>query len=424
MTIPTTINFPVSIDDENTFLGFPVDSQSFTLSIGVDGVSTSITVSEDCSGINVPYLARFQSGEFVYITAKDNGTKVLTVERGVNGTSATSHDGGEVLRLGLTAPQYNQLIRGIENLQSTLGVAVSTSGSAAGTVAGRIAAIEDDVSALGTSPEGSYADVAARLTAIEGDIDTAESDISTIEGTLGTSPEGSFDDVAARLDDLTINSERLIASQGSTLTISSGAITVGGAGWYRVEGEGAAADTLSVINGGSKGDIVVFSAYSGTVTITLEHSYPTANGIFISYSEADILLSANASVFVSLIYNGTFWEVLNANTRPVYLGFTIGNGTDAIASGSYCDWPMAPSMVVTGIYGVADASGSGQIDVFASDGLCAPAVKRYDFDFSSQQTVSSTGKSDEYAASSWRVKAMNAFTTIKQVSVVIAGWTR
>lgn len=62
-------------------------------------------------------------------------------------------------------------------------------------------AVEAMQAELGTQPSGASVDVAARLSAIEADVSTAEGDIATIETTLGAGAAGGSD-VATRLADL------------------------------------------------------------------------------------------------------------------------------------------------------------------------------------------------------------------------------
>jgi len=54
-------------------------------------------------------------------------------------------------------------------------------------------------------------------------------------------------------------------------TIASDAITITNPGIYAITGEGAVADDLKTINGGSEGDEIILYAADTTETITVKH---------------------------------------------------------------------------------------------------------------------------------------------------------
>jgi len=419
MSAPETISFPTTLDDENTFMGFPEDSQSFTLASAIGASDTTCTVSEDTSGVNLPYLARFASGEFLWVTAKNDSTKELTVARGENGSTAATHDAGEALYFGLSAPQYSQLIRGIENLQETLGVDVNSTGSGAGTVAGRISDIEGDMSTaqgdisdiedtLGTSPEGGFASIAARL--------------DDIDDTLGTSPEGGYSDVADRLDGIEEANDQLHAAIGSNLTISSGAITVGTDGWYTVLGEGSADDTLVTISGGASGNMVVLQA--GAQNILIDHA---AGNILLS-SQVDKVLSYEGMSSIVLAYNGTNWVEIASNVQMMVIGlFVDGAGSALATTNTSPEWPWTPPFYLMGIYSSTDASGDGEADILYGSVGAAPATVLTAWDHSSEQFKNDTtlsGLTREFGSQSWRLAITGDFDTATWLSVALWGWRR
>lgn len=66
-------------------------------------------------------------------------------------------------------------------------------------------------------------------------------------------------------------------SPPDTNTISSGVLTVTHEGFYKVTGEGAAADDLNSITGLSEGQILKLAASSDSVTITVKHDGTNIN---------------------------------------------------------------------------------------------------------------------------------------------------
>ena len=95
----------------------------------------------------------------------------------------------------------------------------------------------------------------------------------------------------------------LSADEGSTLTISSGEITVtGNEVFYKVSGEGAAADDLVTINGGTEDDIIIL-AYDGEA-ITLKET-----GNIVAGDYGDVILGA-AGHLAGFRYDGTNWTVI------------------------------------------------------------------------------------------------------------------
>jgi hypothetical protein len=95
------------------------------------------------------------------------------------------------------------------------------------------------------------------------------------------------------------------AKEGSTLTISSGVITVtGDEGFYYVSGESGADDDLATINGHVDGDIIILAYDDDTISFV-----DTGN---IDIGEGGIPPLGNAGEMVCFRYNGNTskWEVM------------------------------------------------------------------------------------------------------------------
>jgi hypothetical protein len=95
-------------------------------------------------------------------------------------------------------------------------------------------------------------------------------------------------------------------SAASTLTVASGVVTQTESN-HLIAGEGAAADDLVTISGGTAGDILILRASSDSVTITVK------DGTGNIQCEGDRSLD-NASDSMMLLYDGTNWvEIAFAN---------------------------------------------------------------------------------------------------------------
>jgi hypothetical protein len=98
---------------------------------------------------------------------------------------------------------------------------------------------------------------------------------------------------------------------GSLLTISSGAITVTDS-WHTVAGEGGSADTLDTINGGSAGDILVLTAASDIVNITI-----TQSGGNIDLDGATFVLDSWSDIITLMYITGSInkWVQLSRTSN-------------------------------------------------------------------------------------------------------------
>ncbi len=155
-----------------------------------------------------------------------------------------------------------------------------------------------------------------------------------------TTPESWADNKAINTDRLSAISTQLtwlykmlFAKEGSALTISSGVITVtGNEAFFKVSGEGAAADDLVTINGGTDGDIIIL-AYDGEA-ITLKDG--TGNLDLGDYGDL-VMNSGGDTVLVR--YDGTNWVVLSTNIRQGVLyadegaDLTISSGSVTVPAG-------------------------------------------------------------------------------------------
>jgi hypothetical protein len=163
MTIPSASNYPLSLDDNNSLLGNPVDQVVLTLAAAMGISDTTFAVNESITAINVPTMFVFNTGEIIYVTSKNDGTKEFSCERGLS----ISHDAAEEIRLSVTAQYVKQLKNAIVAIETVLGLSPAGSSS---TVKNRIAAIETE---LGANPSGAFATVVGRL-------DDADDRINTV----------------------------------------------------------------------------------------------------------------------------------------------------------------------------------------------------------------------------------------------------
>lgn len=94
--------YPDGYDDKTTAMGKPKNREVFTLASGIDVSSTSITLNEDVSGIELPTLLLFGGGEIWYLEVGDIATPGPTYEISINysqkaqlGTQTQIHTLGE-----------------------------------------------------------------------------------------------------------------------------------------------------------------------------------------------------------------------------------------------------------------------------------------------------------------------------------------
>lgn len=92
---------------------------------------------------------------------------------------------------------------------------------------------------------------------------------------------------------------------GDSLQIASGAVTVT-KGWHEIGTEdGVAIDTLTTINGGTKGDILIITPISDTRTVFVENASGNIN-----HSAGDITQD-DLEEAITFLYTGSVWIVLS-----------------------------------------------------------------------------------------------------------------
>jgi hypothetical protein len=96
-----------------------------------------------------------------------------------------------------------------------------------------------------------------------------------------------------------VHSKNVNLSAASTLTVATGVVTQTES-YHLIAGEGAAADDLVTINGGTEGDILIIRASSDSVTITIK------DGTGNIQCGGDRVLDSNQDTF-SAVFDGTNW---------------------------------------------------------------------------------------------------------------------
>ena len=139
MSIPTQSNYPLLLDTDTTLMGDPKDLAEFTLNEagGIDSAATSFTVSEVLTGVEVPLVMRFRTGELVFVEAMDAPSRTFSVvTRGYNST-AQSHSDGEIVR-AVPASIYFIMLK-LANIAVQTELGLSPSSATFTTVAERLA---------------------------------------------------------------------------------------------------------------------------------------------------------------------------------------------------------------------------------------------------------------------------------------------
>ena len=223
--------------------------------------------------------------------------------------------------------------------------------------------------------------------------------------------------------DLMLNGEPTMKAQ-TELTIAAGVVTVVGPGYYPIDTQSDDAfDNLVTINGGTTGDIITLYPASAARTVLVMNT----DGNIELYGGADAPL-AIAQSLLTLRYDGTDWRQV-AGPRPAVVGYSLGSNMDIVTQDTYGDIPYMPAFYILGIYGMANASGTLDIDIRTETFGTIP--DRADsigtspcFGMTSQQTKSDTtlsGITREQAAGCWRFIATADATTIKQIAITVLG---
>lgn len=142
----------------------------------------------------------------------------------------------------------------------------------------------------------------------------------------------------------TLNGEQPFAQlnlgNSTEVTISGGAIDISGLSFVRVDTEGnAATDDLTIINGGSEGDVLYLTLENDARYVTIKHLDGISGNIYFE-SRADFLLIGTATV-LRLFYTGTYWQgsessstlknTLDATRAPRETGTLIVDADDILA---------------------------------------------------------------------------------------------
>ena len=149
---------------------------------------------------------------------------------------------------------------------------------------------------------------------------------STAESVIVTSEAGPFGaslGQGAELRALTALAAGLVSAGTATAkTIASGAFALTAkVGHYVVDGEGAAADNLDTITGGTEGDVIVMRAAAAARDITLRDvsvSSASADGIYTP-AQKGLVLGDNGD-YVILVRGATHWTALPARTQAADVG--------------------------------------------------------------------------------------------------------
>lgn len=109
--------------------------------------------------------------------------------------------------------------------------------------------------------------------------------------------------------DLVVGGSLNIGSAFSTKTISSGAVTAESS-CHRIAPESGTSDTLSTINGGTQGDILVIMSNSSVNTLTVAH----ASGNIYLDGAVDVILDSSRDK-ITLIKFGSEWQQIGASSN-------------------------------------------------------------------------------------------------------------
>lgn len=142
----------------------------------------------------------------------------------------------------------------------------------------------------------------ADSTAVTEDFRVSElSGSTTADLLLSNNPSNNADTVYAQGAGISLGTTQ-------TLTIATGAITVPGPGYYRIDTEGAAAtDDLDTINGGKVGDIIVLNSVSTSRDPTIKHN----TGNILLAGAADFVMTVTQDMVMLIRHvGGTQWVSL------------------------------------------------------------------------------------------------------------------
>lgn len=165
-----------------------------------------------------------------------------------------------------------------------------------------------------------------------GDISTDYDTRARYDGTVFRL--SSFSDI----NNLSINGK--LNSPQTTQTISSGAITYNQL-VCNLRGEGNSDDTLTTINGGTTGDIIILSK-GGTEDVTLDHG---VGNIFLR-GGVDRLLTEGGDK-ITLYYDGTNWTPLAIESSRDFQSSNSNNGYTYLPNGLIIQWGRSTTTIGT-----------------------------------------------------------------------------
>lgn len=147
---------------------------------------------------------------------------------------------------------------------------------------------------------------------IAADVNVLQAAIVAIETELGTDPAGSATDLKTRLAIALTDAGYTKNAPGTTLTISSGVITITG-NYHKLETQSSAAsDDLDTINGGAAGGFVRLVTVNDSRDVVIKHG----TGNIYCAGDKDITLSTSYQ-FCDLQYDSTNTRWIASKSQPI-----------------------------------------------------------------------------------------------------------
>jgi hypothetical protein len=358
MTVPTTSNYPTSLDDASTLFN-SYDQKTFTLNGAIDSTTTTITVDESLTGISPYFFLAFETGEICYVTAVNVGSFQFTADRGINGNNQ-SHADGETCRLILTSHNLEQLKDAIIAIQTELG---TTPKATASDVGDRIYDVEQLITTHDHSGVGSVQVDADTVDNFHAYSTATANHLLALDanGDLPTDITGDADTLDGQHGSYYGIKGNLVLDAGSELTISGGLITVTDPKHVVDTQADASTDDLDTISGGSTGDVIVISPADAARTIVVKNG----TGNIVTTEGYDIHLF-DTDQHMILRYDGTNWKVIGGNyPKKRTYSIVLGNQDEVLNTGVHVDDYIQSDMYVVQYKIISMVSGSCQIDLWA-----------------------------------------------------------
>lgn len=330
--VPTSSNYPTSLDDNNSLGGDAVNLTSVVLSGSINNAVTTITTTATISGINAPCWLLVDS-ELIY-AGGISGANFTDCVRGAGGTSAAAHSDGASMKVVYAANHFNQLKKAIIAVETALGASPLT--KAIGTTKGDIIAFTGSATPV------------RRAVGTNGQVLTADS--SESDGVKWSASSALASGPAAFGDNYVITPS--VASNNLTVALK----TVGG-------GDPAANDSVSIRIGNSKRTITAAlstTKNAGTNWCNAGSSELAANPIdFFVYAIQETGAAAGTKIGFSRIpWAKTMSDFVNTSTSEKYIAgsWTNFNATDEVevigrfraqlAAGAGYEWSIASAYVI------------------------------------------------------------------------------